>query len=51
MMWQLRLRKAFGPSARDSVQMLTGKLGDLSQWANDNPDKLRQWAKAAETNF
>ncbi len=43
--------EAFGPAARDSVQMLTGKLGDLTQWANDNPDKLRQWAKAAETTF
>lgn len=43
--------EAFGPAARDSVQMLTGKLGDLTQWANDNPDKLRQWADTAKQAF
>lgn len=43
--------EAFGPSARDSVQMLTGKLGDLTQWAQDNPEKLNAWADTAKQAF
>lgn len=43
--------EAFGPAARESVQLLTSKLGDLTKWAEENPDKLRDWANTAKSLF
>lgn len=48
---QIAFGEAFGDVARKSVQLVTGKLGELSQWMEENPEKLRKWAEAAETIF
>lgn len=45
------LAEAFGDSTRNSVQRVTEALGELTEWADENPAKLREWGNAAEDIF
>jgi len=48
---QIAFGEAFGDFARKSVQQVTEKLGELSQWAEENPEKLREWGRTAKNVF
>ena len=46
---QIALFEAFGDAPREIIQSLTSELEDLGDWINENPETIRNWAKAFET--
>lgn len=46
---QIALFEAFGDAPREIINSLTSELEDLGDWINENPETIRNWAKAFET--